>query len=129
MYTLYDRVYIESTNATSTMFNVAVGIVGLIVWRQVHKKIFEMAQIQKGNLLVDTPRFPRARAIYTFGVIILISFLLSDFFAYVEQRDIPLSYTIKLIGISWVFALGFKLIGIFFEKQQDITLLKKEATE
>lgn len=129
LYTLYDRVYVESTNSTSTMFNIALVIVVLVAWRQLHKKIFEMAQIQKGNMLVDTPRFPRLRAIYLFGVIIGLSFLMSDFFAYIESKEIPMSYTTKLIGLSWVIGLGFKLIGVFFEKRQDITLLKKEATE
>lgn len=129
LYTLYERVYIDETATFGTMFKVFIIIVVLVVWRQAHKKIFEEAQIQKGNMLIYTPRFPRARAVYVFGVIIGMCFILSDFFAYIETKEIPFSYTIKLIGVAWLLGLGFKLIAIYFEKrkEQKLKLMKQEA--
>ena len=127
LYTLYDRVYVSETTTTNIWFKLVLFIAIIFVWRTIHKKIFEVAQIQKGNLLIYTPRFPRARAIYLFGVLIGILYALSDFFNYVEERDIPISYTFKLLTVAWIMALGLKLIAIYFEKrkEQKISIIKE----
>lgn len=126
LYTLYDRVYIEETT-TSLTFRLVLYIVIIVAWRYLHKKIFEEAQIQEGNMLITVPRFPRARALYVFGVIIGLCYVIADFFKYVEQREIPLSYTIQLIGIAWLLGLGFKLIAVYFEKRKETKIKMLEA--
>ena len=116
LYTLYDKVYIEETTL-SLGFKLFAGVVGIVIWKMIHKKIFETAQTQKGNLLIYVSRFPLARSVYTFGVISGVLFLTADFFRYVEQRDIPISYTLQLIGVAWLIGLSFKFVSVFFEKR------------
>lgn len=130
LYTLYDRVYF-SDGALNITFKLALVIALFISWRKFHKYIGQKAQVQKGDKLIYVDRFPLGKSLYMFGMIIGILYVLSGFFAYVENKDIPISYTFQLLTVAWLLALGFKLISVYFEKRKKrkLTMIKKEATD
>ncbi len=117
LFTLYDRVYFDD-GALGIVFRIGVFIAIFIAWRKFDKYIRQKAQIQKGNKLIYVDRFPLGKSLYMFGMIIGVLYLCSNFFTYVETKDIPISYTFELLTIAWMLGLIFKLISIFFEKRK-----------
>lgn len=129
LYTLYDRVYFQD-GALNITFKLALSIVAFILWRKFHKYIGQKAQIQKGDKLIYVDRFPIGKSLYMFGMIIGVLYFMSSFFAYVENKEIPISYTFELLTVAWLLALGLKLISVYFEKRKKhkLTMLEKKET-
>lgn len=127
LYTLYDRVYFQD-GVLGITFRFAVFIVGILLWKKFHKYINQKAQIQKGEMLIYVDRFPIGKSIYMFGMIIGLLYIASTFFKYIENKEIPLSYTFLLLTVAWMIALGFKLISVFFEKRKKhkLTMLEEK---
>lgn len=129
LYTMYDKVYYED-GALDLWFKVGVLIVVVIAWRRFHKFINQQAQIQKNNMLIYVDRFPTGKNIYMFSIIIGALHLFAGILRYVEQRDIPLSFTFEMLRTAWIIALGLKLISVGLEKrkQNKIDILKEKES-
>lgn len=116
LYTVYDKHYYPEYGKLSIPFFAGiVGLGGFLLYK-LHKKINEKAQRDRNGIMVDVDRFPTLKSLYRYGVVIGITFTMWQFFLYVESNNDKVSHTWEIIFVSWLVALGFRLISVVLEK-------------